>query len=144
MLENYKSQLESGSRLMSASLALLEERKMAQFLKLSSELTVKYEALKQCKFCAVFILRASEKMFIQNDLHQQQESVGCSSGYEFIFGVGGLRFKSRADQIGHSLANSSPSLQYFFESSCMPTSAKRKKVPPARSGHWRNQTILFE
>ena len=64
-------------------------------------------------------------MFIQNDLHQQQESVGCSSGNEFIFGVGGLRFKSRADQIGHSLDNSSPSLQYFFESSCMPTSAKR-------------------
>ena len=29
-------------------------------------------------------------------------------------GTGGLRFRSRADQIGHRVANGSPPLQYFF------------------------------
>ena len=30
----------------------------------------------------------------------------------------GLRFKSRASHIGHSVANSSPPLQHFFKGSC--------------------------
>ena len=32
-----------------------------------------------------------------------------------VFGAGGLRFKTGAGQIGHSVANSSPPLLHFFE-----------------------------
>ena len=42
-----------------------------------------------------------------------------SSGNAFVTGVGGLRFKSRADQIEHSVANGSPPLRHFFERSCV-------------------------
>ena len=42
-----------------------------------------------------------------------------SSGNAFVSGAGGLRFKSRAGQIGHSVANGSPLLQHFFERSCV-------------------------
>ena len=38
-------------------------------------------------------------------------------GNAFVSGTGGLRFKSRAGQIGHSVANGSPPLQHFFERS---------------------------
>ena len=34
-------------------------------------------------------------------------------------GTGGLRLKSRAGQIGHSVANGSPGLRYFFKRSCV-------------------------
>ena len=40
------------------------------------------------------------------------------SGNAFVSGAGGLKFKSRAGQIGHSVANGSPPL-YFFEKSCV-------------------------
>ena len=40
-----------------------------------------------------------------------------SSGNEFVFGAGGLRFKSRAGQIEHSVANGSPPLRHFFKKS---------------------------
>ena len=36
-----------------------------------------------------------------------------------VSGARGLRFKSRAGQIGHSVANSSPPLQHFFKQSCV-------------------------
>ena len=42
-----------------------------------------------------------------------------SSGNAFVSGAGGLRFKSRAGQIGHSVADSSPPLRHFFERSCV-------------------------
>ena len=42
-----------------------------------------------------------------------------SSGNAFVSGVGGLRFKSQAGQIGHSVANGSPPLRHFFERSCV-------------------------
>ena len=42
-----------------------------------------------------------------------------SSGNAFVSGAGGLRFKSRAGQIGHSVANGSPPLRDFFERSCV-------------------------
>ena len=42
-----------------------------------------------------------------------------SSGNAFVSGAGGLRFKSRAGQIGHSVADGSPSLRYFSERSCV-------------------------
>ena len=40
-----------------------------------------------------------------------------SSGNAFVSGVGGLWFKSRVRQIGHSVANGSPPPRHFFESS---------------------------
>ena len=40
-----------------------------------------------------------------------------SSGNAFASGAGGLKFKSRAGQMGHSVANGLPLLQHFFESS---------------------------
>ena len=42
-----------------------------------------------------------------------------SSGNAFVSGAGGLRFKTQAGQIEHSVANDSPSLQHFFEKSCV-------------------------
>ena len=42
-----------------------------------------------------------------------------SSGNAFVFGAGGLKFKSRAGQIGHSVANGAPPLRHFFEKSCV-------------------------
>ena len=42
-----------------------------------------------------------------------------SSGNAFVSGAGGLRFKSRAGQIGHSVANGSPPLRHFVERSCV-------------------------
>ena len=41
------------------------------------------------------------------------------SGNAFVSGARGLRFKSRAGQIGHSVANGSPPLRHFFERSCV-------------------------
>ena len=38
-----------------------------------------------------------------------------SSGNAFVTETGGLRFKSRAGQIGHSVANGLPQLQHCFE-----------------------------
>ena len=46
-------------------------------------------------------------------------SASGSSGNAFVSGAGGRRFKSRARQIGNSVANGSPSLQHFFERSCV-------------------------
>ena len=42
-----------------------------------------------------------------------------SSGNAFVCGAEGLSFKSRAGQIGHSVANGSPPLRHFFERSCV-------------------------
>ena len=38
--------------------------------------------------------------------------------YRFRLGAVGLGFKSRAVQIGHSVANASPPLRHFLERSC--------------------------
>ena len=42
-----------------------------------------------------------------------------SSGSAFVSGAGSLMFKSRAGQIGHSVANGSSSLRHFFVKSCV-------------------------
>ena len=42
-----------------------------------------------------------------------------SSGNAFVSGAGGLRFKSLAGQIGHSVANGSSPLRHFFKKSCV-------------------------
>ena len=41
------------------------------------------------------------------------------SGNTFVSGAGGLRFKSRVRQTGHSVANDSTPLRHFFERSCV-------------------------
>ena len=41
-----------------------------------------------------------------------------SRGNSFVSGVGGPRFKSRADRIGHRVANDLPPQQHFFERIC--------------------------
>ena len=41
-----------------------------------------------------------------------------SSGNVFVSEAGGLRFKSRAGQIGRSVVHGSPPLRHFFERSC--------------------------
>ena len=53
-----------------------------------------------------------------------------SRGNTFVFGAGGLTFKSRSGQIGHSVANSSPPLRHFF---------KRSWVARAR---WRGDRVV--
>ena len=42
-----------------------------------------------------------------------------SSRNALVSGAEGLRFQSRAGQIGHSVANGSPPLRHFFERSCV-------------------------
>ena len=42
-----------------------------------------------------------------------------SSGNAFVSGARDLRFKYRAGQIGHIVANGSPPLRHFFEKSCV-------------------------
>ena len=37
----------------------------------------------------------------------------------FVSEAGGMRFKSQAGQIGHSVANDLPPLQHFFEMNCV-------------------------
>ena len=46
-----------------------------------------------------------------------------------------LRFKSRACQIGHSVANGSPSLQHFLERSCVARRCNGAEMGPASSLH---------
>ena len=57
-----------------------------------------------------------------------------SRGNAFVSGAGGVRFKSRTDQIGHSFDNGSPPLQRFFQRSC---AARRNdaEMGPANSLH---------
>ena len=49
----------------------------------------------------------------------------------------GLRFKSRASHIGHSIANSSPPLQHFFKGSCVDRAQEHgdAKMGPTKSSH---------
>ena len=53
--------------------------------------------------------------------------VSWLSGNVFVSGAGGLWFKSRAGQIGHSAANILPPLQHFFEKEwCCPGQMTRR------------------
>ena len=54
-----------------------------------------------------------------------------SNGNAFVSGAGGLRFIFRDSQIGHSVANGSPPLQYFFER----TIRNDADIGPANSLH---------
>ena len=52
-----------------------------------------------------------------------------SSGNAFISGAGGLGFKSRTGQIGHSVASGSPPLWHFFERSSVARAQRRGNGP---------------
>ena len=51
-------------------------------------------------------------------LHYINELACRSSGNAFVSEAEGLKFISRAGQIGHSVANGLSPSQHFFESSC--------------------------
>ena len=57
------------------------------------------------------------------------EPASRSSGNAFVSGAGGPWFKSRAGQIGHSVANGSPPLRHFFERSCVARAQRRGDGP---------------
>ena len=57
-----------------------------------------------------------------------------SSGNAFVSGVGDLRFKPWAGQIGHSVANGSPPLRYFFDETVLP-GRNDAKIGPTNSLH---------
>ena len=59
----------------------------------------------------------------------EKKPASRSSSDAFVFGAGGLRFKSRASQIGSCVANCSPPLQHFFESNCVAQLQKRGDGP---------------
>ena len=61
-----------------------------------------------CKLTSVCIAKI-ETIFAAN----------WSSGNAFVSGAGGLKIKSRANQIVHSVANGSPPQGYLFERSCV-------------------------
>ena len=52
-----------------------------------------------------------------------------------VFGTEGLRFKSRAGQIGHSVANGSPPLLHFFKRCCYGRTRNDTEMGPAKSLH---------
>ena len=52
-----------------------------------------------------------------------------SNGNAFVSEAGGLRFKSRAGQTGHSVPNGWPLLQHFFEWSCIALAQQRGDGP---------------
>ena len=61
-------------------------------------------------------------------IQQRNFPASWSSGNAFVSGAGGLRFKSRAGQIGHSVANGSPPLRHF-ERSCAARPQRRGDGP---------------
>ena len=58
-----------------------------------------------------------------------------SRGNAFAFGAGHLRFKSRASQIGQSVANDSPPVQHFLEWSCVARRRNDAEMGPANLLH---------
>ena len=75
-------------------------------------------ACDKCRSSSIITTMLAVKLFdVQKDV--QKEPASWSSGNAFVSGAGGLRFKSRAGQVGHSVANGSPPLRHFFERSCV-------------------------
>ena len=68
------------------------------------------------------------------------------SGNDIASGAGGLRFDSRAGQIRRSVANGSPSLQYFFgvRNCCRPGAKLRRWAPAIRYMRRRNTASIMQ
>ena len=60
---------------------------------------------------------------------KKQGPASWSNGYEFVPAAGGQRLKSRAGQIGHSVAIGSPPLWHFFERNGVAPAQWRRNVP---------------
>ena len=82
----------------------------------------------------IFLIRSFNSIAYVSNLYEKYTLVAdsSSSGNTFFFGEGGLRFKFRVVQIGHSVANGSPPLQYFFERSCI----VHKRITGRRDLHY--------
>ena len=66
-------------------------------------------------------------------------------GKAFISGAGGLRFKSRAGQIEHSVVNGSPLLRHFFERGFFASRRMmRRWAPQARYTFRRNTATIIK
>ena len=76
-------------------------------------------------------------------VQEDRELASWSSGNAFVSGAEGHRFKSRAGQIGHSVANGSLLLrhfflQHFFERNCVAWSGRtRRWATLSRYTLWR-------
>ena len=57
--------------------------------------------------------------FVIQQIYSLGKPASRSSSNAFVSGAVGLRFKSRAGQIKPSVTNGSPTLQHFFEKSCV-------------------------
>ena len=67
-----------------------------------------------------------------------------SSGNAYVSGAGGLRFKSRAGQIEHSVANALPPQQHFFESTCVARAQMTRRWAPQSRYTLRRNTANNE
>ena len=92
--------------------------------------------LAQCvpKQCYSFVLICTRYSLLLHFRLFNANISSWSSGNVFVSGAGGLRFKSRAGEIEHSVANGSPPLQQFLERSeqCCSGAMMRKWAPRTR------------
>ena len=65
-------------------------------------------------------------------VHVDQPLVSWSDGNAFVSEAEGLKFKSRANQIGHSVANGSPPLVQYLDS-CVACRHKDAEMGPTNS-----------
>ena len=73
--------------------------------------------------------------FVGQIINLVGQPASWSSGNVLVFEAGGLRFKSRVGQIGHSVAHDLPPLQHFFEKSCVAPRCNDAEMGPASSSH---------
>ena len=80
---------------------------------------------------------AYQQLHNKHFFHECVISVPVSwlSGDSFVSGAGGLRFKSRFDQIRYSVANGLPRLRHFFERSSGTRKRYDAEMCPANSLH---------
>ena len=83
------------------------------------------------------------KLFIKLML-KKKIPASSSSRNPFVSGAGGLTFKSRADQIGNSVASGWPRLQHFFERSCVAQVQYSEMAPPTRNTLRRNIASIIK
>ena len=85
--------------------------------------------------CGVFILGTIQVFTysLQSVRYVSMQRIFWHDINAFVFRTVGLRFKSRAGQIGNSVANGSPPLWHFFEGSCVARRCSDVEMGPANS-----------
>ena len=78
--------------------------------------------------CVCAVTRNMYETFITNNFFSLP--VSWSIGNAFVSGAGGLKFKSRANKIGHIVANGSSSLRQLFERSRVAASTATQRDGP--------------